>query len=32
VKQVFEIVEEIKVLSWRWGLRRMNLTPCLCYE
>lgn len=27
-----ELVEEIKVLSWRWMLERMNIPMCLYYE
>lgn len=27
-----EIVEEIKVLSWKWMLHRMNAPVCLFYE
>lgn len=27
-----EIVEEIKVLSWRWVLSRMSIPACLFYE
>ena len=27
-----EIVEEIKVLSWRWVLERMKIPVCLFYE
>jgi hypothetical protein len=27
-----EIVDEIKVLSWKWSLARLNLSPCLYYE
>jgi hypothetical protein len=26
------IVEEIKVLSWKWVLARLKVTPCLYYE
>jgi hypothetical protein len=26
------IVEEIKVLSWKWSLGRLRITPCLFYE
>ncbi|GAU45559.1 hypothetical protein TSUD_27600 [Trifolium subterraneum] len=26
------IVEDIKVLSWKWCLARMKLSPCLFYE
>ncbi|KAK2385146.1 hypothetical protein QL285_072415 [Trifolium repens] len=27
-----EIVEEIKVLSWKWSLGRLKIYPCLFYE
>jgi hypothetical protein len=27
-----DIVEEIKVLSWKWSLGRLRITPCLFYE
>jgi hypothetical protein len=27
-----EIVEKIKVLSWKWSLIRLKLTPCIVYE
>lgn len=30
--EVDEIVEEVKVLSWRWLLYRMNIPVCLYYE
>lgn len=30
--EVDELVEEIKVLSWRWMLERMNTPVCLYYE
>jgi hypothetical protein len=26
------IVEDIKVLSWKWSLVRLKLTPCMYYE
>jgi hypothetical protein len=26
------IVEEIKVVSWKWSLARLKLTPCMFYE
>jgi len=29
---VEEVVEEVKVLSWRWGLSRLHTTACLYYE
>lgn len=32
VKDVEEMVKEIKVLSWRWVLTRLNCSPCLFYE
>jgi hypothetical protein len=28
----YGIVEEIKVLSWKWSLGRLRITPCLFYE
>jgi len=31
-REVDELVEEIKVLSWRWMLERMNIPVCLYYE
>jgi hypothetical protein len=27
-----ELVEEVKVLSWRWSAARLKITPCLFYE
>jgi hypothetical protein len=27
-----EIVEAIKVMSWKWSLNRLKLAPCLYYE
>jgi hypothetical protein len=27
-----ELVEEIKVLSWKWSLARLKVKPCLFYE
>jgi hypothetical protein len=30
--EVDDLVEEVKVLSWRWMLYRMNLPVCLYYE
>lgn len=32
VKEVLEIVEEVKVLSWRWCLSRLKIPACLYYE
>lgn len=29
---VEEIVEEIKVWSWRWSLDRISMPPCMYYE
>jgi hypothetical protein len=26
------LVDEVKVLSWKWSLARLNLRPCLYYE
>lgn len=31
-REIDEVVEEIKVLSWRWMLERMNIPACLYYE
>jgi len=30
--EVEQIVEEVKFLSWRWVLKRMNISVCLYYE
>jgi len=27
-----QIVDGIKMLSWKWSLERLNLFPCLFYE
>jgi hypothetical protein len=27
-----EVVDEIKVLSWKWSLVKLELPPCLFYE
>jgi hypothetical protein len=32
VKEPMEIVEDIKVLSWRWSVDRLRIAPCLFYE
>jgi hypothetical protein len=32
VKEPLEIVEEIKVTSWRWSSDCLNIVPCLFYE
>lgn len=32
VKEVLEIVEEVKVLSWRWCLSSLKIPACLYYE
>ena len=32
VIDVGEEVEDIKRLSWRWSLSRLNIQPCLFYE
>jgi hypothetical protein len=29
---VKDVVEEIKVISWRWSISRLLLNPCLLYE
>ncbi|KAK2372436.1 hypothetical protein QL285_073568 [Trifolium repens] len=26
------IVDEVKVLSWKWSLARLKISPCLSYE
>ncbi|GAU17401.1 hypothetical protein TSUD_232770 [Trifolium subterraneum] len=26
------IVDEIKVMSWKWSLARLKVSPCLFYE
>lgn len=31
-KDVDEVVDEIKVLSWTWNLHRLKTAPCLFYE
>lgn len=31
IKEVGEMVDEITVLSWRWGFARLKCTPCLFY-
>jgi hypothetical protein len=28
----YALVEEIKVVSWKWSLARLKLKPCLFYE
>jgi hypothetical protein len=30
--EVNEIVEEVKVLSWRWMMDRVKMPVCLFYE
>jgi len=32
LKEVDDVVEEIKFLSWNWYLHRLNSFPCLFYE
>jgi hypothetical protein len=32
VKEVEEMVEEVKVLSWQWSLNRLKIPSCLFYE
>ncbi|PNX75097.1 pantothenate synthetase [Trifolium pratense] len=27
-----ELVEAVKVLSWRWSVERLKISPCLYYE
>jgi hypothetical protein len=29
VKEPLEIVEDMKVLSWKWSVDRLNISPCL---
>jgi hypothetical protein len=31
-EEPMDIVEGIKVLSWRWSVDRLNIPPCLFYE
>jgi hypothetical protein len=31
-KELMEIVEDIKVMSWRWSADRLKIPPCLYYE
>ncbi|KAK2452536.1 hypothetical protein QL285_000319 [Trifolium repens] len=31
-KEPLEIVEDIKVLSWKWSVDRLKISPCLFYE
>jgi mannosylglycoprotein endo-beta-mannosidase len=32
IKEPLEIVEEVKVLSWRWSVDCLKISPCLFYE
>jgi hypothetical protein len=32
VKEVDEMVEQIKVVSWNWSINRLNIASCLFYE
>jgi mannosylglycoprotein endo-beta-mannosidase len=32
VRNATDIVEEIKVLSWKWSVDRLKVAPCLFYE
>ncbi|PNY06340.1 pantothenate synthetase, partial [Trifolium pratense] len=32
IKDPREIVEEIKVMSWRWSVHPLKISPCLLYE
>jgi hypothetical protein len=32
VKEPMEVVEDIKVLSWRWSADRLKIPPCHFYE
>jgi exonuclease III len=31
-REALEIVEEVKVLSWRWSVDRLKIAPCSYYE
>jgi hypothetical protein len=31
-KGVDEIVEEIKIMSWKWSISRLRMPPCFFYE
>ncbi|GAU45428.1 hypothetical protein TSUD_182970 [Trifolium subterraneum] len=31
-KEPWELVEEVKVLSWKWSVDRLKIAPCLFYE
>ncbi|WJX96105.1 hypothetical protein P8452_77351 [Trifolium repens] len=31
-KELLEVVEEIKIISWRWSAVRLKIPPCLYYE
>ncbi|CAJ2658792.1 unnamed protein product [Trifolium pratense] len=31
-KNLSAVLDAIKVTSWKWGLSRLNLPPCLFYE
>jgi hypothetical protein len=32
IKNSADLVEEIKVMTWRWGSERLHTAPCLFYE
>jgi len=32
VTEVDELVDEVKVLSWRWTFNRINIPACMHYE
>jgi len=32
IKEVDEMVDEVKVLSWQWSLNGQNIPSCLFYE
>jgi hypothetical protein len=32
VEDYLEIVEKVKILSWKWSGDRLKITPCLFYE
>jgi hypothetical protein len=32
VEDLLEIVERVKILSWKWSVERLKISPCLYYE
>jgi hypothetical protein len=32
LKEPLEVVEEIKVISWKWSMDCLKISPCLFYE